>query len=526
MTNVEEIESRLSIKDVVSEYVDGRFKRIGNQWFCLSPLKRENTPSFCVNEGKNMFYDFSVSNGGGVVSFLMSVENLTFKETLKFIKDKWGIGEDVDIDAKEAELFIIYKHYMDYVVSRIDKFKPLRNYLEGRGLWTDRLLEFPLGFDDGGSAKYLGGKGYTHEQLYDACLVNTEGGSYFSNRLIIPMRNVYGKYIGFIGRRIDGDKNKKYLYSKNSKVLNKNRHLFNYYGLRKSKMNKVAVVEGQIDALRLIDKGIDNVVAIGGSSISNNMASMLTKYDVLLMPDNDSAGIESCIKNGKLLARRGCNVQVTVLPSGTDPDEYYKKNDLDSINPIDFLEFLKEYTNPNEIKVFFKTLSSDKLLSDYWKTKAAAYDIDYKEGNDYGVSKNGSFMENLLIALLSVSDLGDEDYRGVWSSVIGNNIVFDDNLQPIYDIWLNYSGDNCLSEISINYPDSRCVNEAIKNIHIYKEHDLQNMYYQSMYLYMNRFFSKQIKDLCQQGITKESLSEIQSSLKKKESVREYMARTL
>src|SRR3982750_2345984 len=89
MDAVDEVKSRLSIEDVISEYVP--LKRAGRNWRGLSPFSNEKSPSFMVSPEKQIWHDFSSGRGGNMFSFVMEVEGLEFKEALELLARKAGI---------------------------------------------------------------------------------------------------------------------------------------------------------------------------------------------------------------------------------------------------------------------------------------------------------------------------------------------------------------------------------------------------------------------------------------------------
>src|SRR3954464_5651626 len=89
MDAVEEVKGRLSIEDVISEYV--QLKRAGRNWRGLSPFTNENTPSFMVSPEKQIWHDFSSGKGGNMFSFVMELEGLDFKEALELLARKAGV---------------------------------------------------------------------------------------------------------------------------------------------------------------------------------------------------------------------------------------------------------------------------------------------------------------------------------------------------------------------------------------------------------------------------------------------------
>ena len=89
MDAVDEVKQRLTIEDVVSEYV--QLKRAGRNWRGLSPWTNEKTASFMVSPEKQIWHDFSSGKGGNMFSFVMEVEGLDFKGALELLARKAGI---------------------------------------------------------------------------------------------------------------------------------------------------------------------------------------------------------------------------------------------------------------------------------------------------------------------------------------------------------------------------------------------------------------------------------------------------
>src|SRR6478672_7078737 len=89
MDAVAEVKSRLSIEDVISEYV--QLKRTGRNFKGLSPWTNEKTASFIVSPEKLIWHDFSSGKGGDMFSFVMEMEGLDFKGTLEHLARKAGV---------------------------------------------------------------------------------------------------------------------------------------------------------------------------------------------------------------------------------------------------------------------------------------------------------------------------------------------------------------------------------------------------------------------------------------------------
>src|ERR1039457_5854087 len=90
MDAVDEVKARLSIEDVIAEYV--QLKRSGRNWRGLSPFTNEKTPSFMVSPEKQIWHDFSSNKGGNLFSFVMEMEGLDFRAALELVARKAGIN--------------------------------------------------------------------------------------------------------------------------------------------------------------------------------------------------------------------------------------------------------------------------------------------------------------------------------------------------------------------------------------------------------------------------------------------------
>src|ERR1017187_439731 len=89
MDAVEDIKSRISIEDVIGEYI--QLKRSGRNFKGLSPFTNEKSASFMVSPEKQIWHDFSSGKGGNVFSFVMEMEGLDFKGALELLARKAGV---------------------------------------------------------------------------------------------------------------------------------------------------------------------------------------------------------------------------------------------------------------------------------------------------------------------------------------------------------------------------------------------------------------------------------------------------
>lgn len=109
-----EIKSRANIVDIIGEYTN--LKRSGSSFKGLCPFHNEKTPSFTVDEKKQLFHCFGCGVGGDVVSFIMQKEGLSYAESLKYLAEKTGVNlsytENYSNNEKNKILYDINKDIM------------------------------------------------------------------------------------------------------------------------------------------------------------------------------------------------------------------------------------------------------------------------------------------------------------------------------------------------------------------------------------------------------------------------------
>ena len=208
-------------------------------------------------------------------------------------------------------------------------------------------------------------KGWDLDTLDKLGLINKVGTNIydtFINRIMIPIENLKGEIVGFTGRIFNDDNTAKYLNTKETDIFKKSGLLFNYHNAKNYIREKqsVIVVEGNMDAIKLSSKGFKNVVALMGVALSNEQIDILKrlKATVILMLDNDKAGLDATLKNGEVLNKVGIDTKIVRLTEAKDPDEYLEKygvqamekNIAGAIKYIDFkIELLKENKNLNNL---------------------------------------------------------------------------------------------------------------------------------------------------------------------------------
>ena len=345
---LDELVSRNDIADVVETYVH-LTKKSGSNLFGLCPFHSEKTPSFSVSQDKQIYHCFGCGKGGGVVNFIMEIENLSYPDAVHFLAKRSGMTVPDDRVSKEAQsrrarLFEINSDAARFFYSVLlsPQGKKAREYIAGRGITKAMVTRFGLGAaPDSWDALYLAmtKKGYTRQELLDAGLVKKSSkesqGVYdaFRNRLMFPVIDVRGGIIGFSGRILD-DGEPKYLNSPDTVVFDKRRNLFALNLAKKSKAGMLLLTEGNIDVVALHQAGFDCAVASLGTSLTEEQARLMSRYTqtVTIAYDADEAGMRASQRAIGILERAGLNVRVIRMQGAKDPDEFIRKFGRDAFS--------------------------------------------------------------------------------------------------------------------------------------------------------------------------------------------------
>lgn len=343
MDAVEDIKTRLSIEDVVSEYV--QLKRAGRNYKGLSPFSAEKTPSFMVSPEKQIWHDFSSGKGGNMFSFVMEMEGLDFKAALELLARKAGIdlsqyqtGRSAETGKLKERLFELNEAAAKFYQVQFSKNKTALEYIfTNRKFTKDVALAFKIGYSpNNGTAllDYLKKQKYTEEEVIKAGLATkrySNASDMFRGRIMIPLQDPQGRVIGFTARLLEDEPNApKYINTPQTLLYDKSRHV---YGLHLAKeairQNKYAVlVEGNLDVIASHQAEVKQVVATAGTAITEMHLKALNRFgsDVRLAFDQDKAGLAATERAIPLAGKVGVSLSIITVPEGKDPDELIKKD--------------------------------------------------------------------------------------------------------------------------------------------------------------------------------------------------------
>ncbi len=348
---IEAVKQRTDIVEVVSDYV--ALRKQGKDFVGLCPFHEEKTPSFTVSPGKQMYYCFGCQAGGNAITFLKELGKQSFSDVVLDLAQRYQIPVQTLEPEKRQELqrqlsrreqlyevLAIAANFFQHALHQPQGNKALAYLKSERYLSDDTIQQFQLGYAPGGWETLYGylveQKHYPVELVEQAGLIvaRKKGSGYydrFRDRLIIPIRDIQGRPIGFGGRSF-GDEQPKYLNSPETELFDKGRTLFALDKARDAiiKADRAIVVEGYFDAIALHAAGIANTVASLGTALSAAQVRQLLRYSeskqVVLNFDADTAGTqaaERAIAEVADLAYKG-DVQLRILniPEGKDADEF------------------------------------------------------------------------------------------------------------------------------------------------------------------------------------------------------------
>ena len=343
---IQELTERSDIVDVVGSYV-ALGKRSGANYFGLCPFHNERTPSFAVNPSGQFYHCFGCGKGGGVINFIMEIENLSYPDAVAFLAKRAGMQmpeDSFDRDAKKRSRLLAANRdaarwFYEQLVT--PEGRRCTDYMAGRKISPSVAKRFGLGFAPEHSGAFLAAmrqKGYSDWELSDADLIRRGDHGFYStfrNRLMFPIIDVRGNVIGFSGRAL-GDAGAKYLNSKDTLVFNKGRNLFALNLAKKSKAGYIILSEGNIDIVALHQAGFDSAVASLGTSLTPEQARLISRYtnEVIIAYDNDGAGIKASQRAIGILERLDLKVRVLRMTGAKDPDEYIKTRGADAFRNL------------------------------------------------------------------------------------------------------------------------------------------------------------------------------------------------
>lgn len=367
--SLEALRQRVDIVEVLSSHLE--LKRAGAAYKALCPFHDEKTPSLTLQKGDQHYHCFGCGAHGDAIQFLMAHQKLSFHEAVESLAQKFNVPLEL-IEGSEAgrgpatsklkeALDIASRFYHCLLLYTAEGHHALA-YLYKRGIDLSFIRHFVVGLapkESGLFRKFMHSQHVSDEIMCEAGLLSKgdrSGGfrDFFYDRITFPIHASGNYVIGFSGRKYKEETyGGKYVNTPETALFKKSRVLFglNYCRRRIAKERKAIVVEGQVDALRLIQCGFNITVAGQGTAFGEGHVRELLNLgiqQVFLLLDADNAGLEATCKIGNLFQKEGVEVWVASLPAGSDPDSYLSQYGPEALANLlgqseDYLTFMVKY---------------------------------------------------------------------------------------------------------------------------------------------------------------------------------------
>ncbi|MCI5832752.1 MAG: DNA primase [Clostridiales bacterium] len=325
---LDELLARNDIVDVVGGYVPLTSKG-GSYWGCC-PFHNEKTPSFHVLQDKQFYHCFGCKKGGGVINFIMEIENLSYPDAIRFLARRVNLPvpeeeNDGGTEKLRRRMLELNRDAARWYYQTLQgpEGAAVRAYLQKRQIRRGIAVRFGMGAapDSWDSLlRAMTQKGYSKDELVRAGLVvqNKKGGLYdkFRNRLMLPVIDVRGDVVGF-GSRVLDKSEPKYMNTTETLTYSKRRVLYGLNLAKKTKRPNIILCEGNLDVVTLHQAGFDNAVASMGTALTVEQTRLLSRYtkELVLCYDNDNAGRLATQRALEILDKSEFTVRVLKLPN-------------------------------------------------------------------------------------------------------------------------------------------------------------------------------------------------------------------
>lgn len=360
---LQSLREKVDIVDVISSYIPLTQK--GRNFFGVCPFHDDTNPSMSVSKEKQIYTCFACGASGNVFKFIMDYEHINFREAVSKIATLAGVDLHLTTSVKPTiqknqKLYdcydVAFKLYQNNLHTKSGQ--AALTYLKNRNINDVCMKEFGIGYATKDShilTDLLSSKNIPKEALLKSGLVieNDYGLlDIYKDRVMFPLWDLEGRVVGFSGRLYNGEKQFKYINSKESEIFKKGEILYNYHRARDEarKAKQIILMEGFMDVIRAYTVGIKHVVATMGTAVTREQAGHLKRLsnDIIICFDGDEAGAKgtaSCIEE---LVKLGITPKVVRLEENLDPDEYIQRYGVLSFqkkldNPMSMMDFKLSY---------------------------------------------------------------------------------------------------------------------------------------------------------------------------------------
>jgi DNA primase len=348
--SIDKVFDSMDIVEILQDFME--LKPKGSNFMAKSPFKEEKTPSFSVSKTKQIFKCFSTGKGGNAITFLIEAKNMSFVEAIQYVAEKYHIAleyedDDQSEDRKEKQeqrkrldkiMAAAVRKYASHFQSLPDTHPAKFEVYQKRMLTDDEVIQWQIGYCPKGSLvrQELLQNGLMEEGRKLSLISDNERSTsdFYQNRIIFPIQDSLGKYIGLAGRTLEQRPDvAKFFNPKDSDIYLKSK---TWYGLNfaaKSikKQGFVYMAEGYNDVIACHKFGVTNVISSCGTSITDDQIKILHRFTnaVVFLFDNDNdpanPGLKRSLDQIDAFVKKGFDVRICLLPPGQDPDSFTRK---------------------------------------------------------------------------------------------------------------------------------------------------------------------------------------------------------
>ena len=340
------LRERVDLLEVVSAHIP--MQKSGASYKACCPFHEEKSPSFMMQRGDKHYHCFGCGAHGDAIAFLMGYVKMSFIDALEYLAERFQVrlerieqtSEDKGPSKTQLKSALDKaSRYYHFFLLHTEEGQVALRYLYERGIDLSFIRRFQVGYalkQDSAITQLLRSEGVAEEVLLETGLLSiTSNGrkrDFFQERITFPIRDAMGAVIGFSARKFKEETfGGKYINTQETPLFKKSHVLFGLSYCRQTiaKERKALIVEGQIDALRLIHTGFTFTVAGQGTAFGEGHVRELVSLGVnhvYLALDADKAGMEAAVKIGDLFQHKGIDVSVVELIEGSDPDSFIKEN--------------------------------------------------------------------------------------------------------------------------------------------------------------------------------------------------------
>ncbi len=352
---IQQLKSHADIADVIQHFVP--LKRSGNRYLGRCPFHDDRSPSMNVNPQLGIYKCFACGAGGDVFKFIMEHEKLDFKSAVEWIAGATGFSlpslnpsENKEVTEERGLIKSINELAAAWFERELFKNEFALQYLRKRGITEETQKKFRIGYAPNSPNAFISfasQHGFSPKDLVKAGLaIEKETGGVtdkFRGRLMFTIQNLTGMVVAFGGRILEDRPNApKYMNSPETALYSKSQILYglNHSKQEISKKESVILVEGYFDLISLFQAGIQNVVAVSGTALTETHANILSRYakTAYLVFDSDAAGKKATLRSLEIVLPHNIAPRIFSLsrPNGEkiDPDNFIRESGGDA--------FLKE----------------------------------------------------------------------------------------------------------------------------------------------------------------------------------------